>query len=1132
MSRPIDPRLLGALPRVRTLLAGLTVLQAVGGVLSVAQAILLADIIGAQFVPHRPGVTGRLILLGAVGVARAAVAAGQEWAAARSAADLAAGLRSLTLSAIVRLGPAWSARQPAGRLLTAAGTGLEAVEGYVTRALPTMVASCVVPPLVFVAIAVADWQSAVVLLVVLPLIPVFMVLVGMTTRRRMVRQYAALTALAGHFLDLVQGLTTLKIYGQAHRQRETVERDAENYRRTTMGMLKMAFMSGLVLDLVATLGIAVVAVDVGLRLDAGHLTLTRALVVLLLAPELFAPLRAVGAQFHANEAGQAAIGAALDIVGESGPAPVDGCTDAGLFTGGLRFEGVSIRYPDRSGRALDDVWLDVAAGQVVGIQGMSGAGKSTLLASVLGFAAGESVSRSTDEGWVAATATDPRLWRASLAWVPQHPAPTQSTVADEVRLGDPAATPAEVNAALRECRAPEGGTSLGEDGRLVSAGERRRVALARVLLRARRVMASGQVPIVLLDEPSEDLDEATQSVVLAVIAGLSGRATVLIASHSETVLATADTRVVLAAGRVTSVAHQRPVRDHALLTAPEQARRVGADTGVTAPPSRHLLRSPARRLVVPAFISGAAGLCGLALTATSIWLICRAAERPNVQALALAVVGVRTFALGRALLRYAERLTGHDAALRLVRDVRGLVFAGLIPLAPAGLDAFRRGDLLRRFATDVDAVQEGLVRAAIPTAGAVITSVGATCFAAVIEVRAGLLLGAGLVAAIALLPLATTSLAGSGASAAGLSATRDARTCATVEGLAELTAYGAAEAAVSDIGELSSRAVQAARRSAAAAGAGSLLTGLLAALTLVALLTVGVQARGVAPVSLGLLLACVLAGFDAVTPLPAAFAAWGRFTAARNRVRELIERPPVMPVGRRTAPNGRTGLHAARLDLAATADGPLLVAGLTLTMAPGQRVAVMGASGCGKSTLLAAAMRLHPIAGGNLWVTGDVPVALAAVSETSVPALIAGSLQGDHVFNVSLRDNLRVVLPGASDSQLEDVAAAVGLLAFVRGLPGGWSTNAGPDGCAVSGGERQRLLLARALLAEPSILVLDEPTAHLDAVTEQTVLNGLFGARAQTMLISTHRGLPENSYDTLLEFRDSRLVEREPIPTS
>ncbi len=1136
MSRPLDPRLLRAVPSLRRFLTTLGALQALGATLTVAQAGVLAELIVAIFLRHEPGshLVASLAVLVAIGLARAVLAATQEYLAARFSVRMRAHLRRAVLDAVVRLGPRWTERQPRGRLATAAGPGLEALDGYVTRAVPALVAALVVPGIVLARIGIADWQSMLVLVAALPLVPLFMALIGMMTRAQMDRQYAALAGMAGHFLDLVQGLTTLKVYGRAKRQVETVRLGTERYRKRTMSTLRVAFLSGLVLDLIAALSVAVVAVDVGLRLDHGHLGLQTALIALLLAPEVFAPLRAVGAQHHASEEGTVAAAAALDILDEAALLPDTELLPGGVrATGSLRIKDLRVTYRDRSESALNGLDLAVEPGEVVAVQGRSGAGKSTLLAVLLGFVPAEgTVAAGTSDGEMELCSLDASAWRANVAWVPQRPLPSQPTVGAEVALGDPSASVYEVADAVAECHAPHPDVPLGEDGAQVSTGQRRRVALARALLRARRVRAGGHVPIVLLDEPSEDLDTGTERVVASVIAELAGWATVLMVTHSARLTDVADRRVVIGHGRVAADIRQKPARPVGIGPArpPQPGKQVAAR--VHTIPLRGLIgmRGAWRRLLAAALLGGASGLAGLALTATSLWLICRAAEHPNVQALEVAVVGVRTFALSKALLRYAERLVSHDGALRLLADLRARVFAALEPLAPMGLSGFRRGDLLRRFVSDVDGVEEGLVRAVVPTAGAVLTGAGAVFAAALLVPLAGVTLAVALLAGIVVVPAVVRRVAGDATVLASAAGRRDARLVAGVEGLAELTAYGADRRAIAAVGRADLAVVRASRRPALAAALGCGLSGALSAITLPAVLAAGADAASagrVSSVAVAVLAACVLAGFDALTPLPAAFAAWSRLRAGVQRVAEVLATPPPIaaPLTARSTPAGALGLRVATVTLApAPGSAPVLHAA-DLMLRAGQRVAVTGPSGCGKSTLLAACLRLLAAQQGHVELSSPSgSTRLIDVCADDVPPVVAGSLSGDHVFNCSLRDNLRVVRPSATDTELDVVAERAGLVDFVQALPNGWDSSAGPDGAALSGGQRQRLLLARALLAAPQILVLDEPTAHLDPATERAVLADLLaGTRGRTVLMSTHRRTRRDQFDAVVRIENGKL---------
>ncbi len=443
------------------------------------------------------------------------------------------------------------------------------------------------------------------------------------------------------------------------------------------------------------------------------------------------------------------------------------------------------------------------------------------------------------------------------------------------------------------------------------------------------------------------------------------------------------------------------------------------------------------RLAGAAGLSALAGLAGLALTATSIWLISRAAEHPNVQALAIAVVGVRLFALARSGLRYLERLSAHDCALRLLAGLRTQVFAALRPLGPSVLHSYRRGDLLRRFVGDVDGLQDGLVRAYVPMVGASVTAVGACLICALLVPLAGLILSALLVIAALLLPWATSRAAGHSAEVVRLAGYRDGRAAGLVDGLGELIAYGAASAAVDHIASVDKDIRRRSSRLAAAAAAGTGLTAALAAVALPAVLAAGAAAvhSGSLPgIDLGVLAICVLAAFEAVAPLPSAFAAWTRCRAGLARVAAVLDAAPafVDPMIPATVASHGVGveMHGVRLRPSITA--PELLDHLDLRIESGSRTTLVGASGSGKSTVLAAILRLLAVDVGTVRIIGDSGTAdLTMLRAADMPPLVAGSLQGDHVFDASLRDNLRIVRPDASDADLDAVAARAGLAAFI-----------------------------------------------------------------------------------------------------
>ncbi|BCL15599.1 thiol reductant ABC exporter subunit CydD [Micromonospora sagamiensis] len=572
--RPFDPRLLRRVPAVRRHLAVLGGLGVLTALLVVAQATALAVLLATAFDGrlHRGALAG---LVAAV-AARAAVVWAQGTVAARAAATVKAALRADLLGAVGRHGPGWVAGQRAGQLATLAGRGLDALDAYFTGYLPQLVLSVTVPVAVLARLVLADWSSALIILATLPLIPIFGALLGWQAQAATERQWRRLSRLGGHFLDMVAGLATLRAFGRARAQVDVVRRMADGHRVATMRTLRIAFLSGLVLELVATLSVALVAVPVGVRLLGGGLTLTTALLVLLLTPEAYLPLRAAGARFHASMEGLSALNDAFAVLegadatpeaptGEAPAAEVPAAevpagapcsTKSGSrgpllppHPGEIRFEAVTVAYERTT--ALRDVTLTIRPGERIAVVGPSGAGKSTLIGLLLGFVTPTS-GRVTVDGVDLAT-VDLDDWRRRLAWVPQRAHLFAATLADNIRLGAPETRPEALAAAVRAAALdevvaalPDGlETRLGERGHGLSSGQRQRVALARAFLR--------DAPVVLLDEPTARLDTASEAVVLDATRRLVAGRTALLVAHRPALLADADRILRVVDGRVTEL---------------------------------------------------------------------------------------------------------------------------------------------------------------------------------------------------------------------------------------------------------------------------------------------------------------------------------------------------------------------------------------------------------------------------------------------------------------------------------------------------------------------------------------------------------------------------------------------------
>ncbi|GAA0828586.1 hypothetical protein GCM10009525_26160 [Streptosporangium amethystogenes subsp. fukuiense] len=537
---------------VRRHLAGCLAAAVLAGLLVLGQAELLAGVLSGRFE------TSALILLALVVGVRALFALVQGVSAGRMSSGVKSALRHRLLARLQALGPARPASVRSGELVTLTGRGLDALDPYLTGYLPAVAVAGVVPIAVLVRLFTADLASAVIVLVTLPLIPIFGALVGMHTKAVTERQWRALSRLGGHFLDVVRGLPTLRAFGRARYQAEVIQRVADAHRVATMRTLRVAFLSSLVLELAASLSLALVAVPVGLRLLSGSLDLSTALLVLLLAPEAYLPLRNMGSKFHAAMEGVAAADEAFAVLDGHAEAPrgapATGHPGPGAATAPeIRLERVTVRYPGRAEAALEDVSLVIAPGERVALVGESGAGKSTLLHLLLGFVT-PAEGRVLVDG---AEIGDHDSWRARLAFVPQRPHLFATSVADNIRLGAPGATIDEVRAAARAAQAeefilalPEGyDTVLGERGANLSAGQHQRVALARAFCRP----GAG---LLLLDEPTARLDGRSESAVVSATRDLAEGRTAVIVAHRPAMIELADRVIRIADGRVVAGARE------------------------------------------------------------------------------------------------------------------------------------------------------------------------------------------------------------------------------------------------------------------------------------------------------------------------------------------------------------------------------------------------------------------------------------------------------------------------------------------------------------------------------------------------------------------------------------------------
>ncbi|MCX6399180.1 MAG: thiol reductant ABC exporter subunit CydD [Propionibacteriales bacterium] len=1084
--KPSDPRVREFLAPARTSLAGVVAGGVLSGALVIAQAWVVTGLVIA--VLHGDELLGWGLATVAVLALRGVAGTLGDLCAARAASVVGTILRHRLVRAVVERSSGSFDETSGNEVAVLATRGVAAAEPYLTRYVPALVVAAVLPPLTVVVIATQDLLSAFIVVCTLPLVPVFGALVGLATRDRAEEQWRAMASLSGHFLDVVQGLPTLVAHRRARAQSARIGEITDRYRVASLRTLRIAFASSAVLELVATLSVALVAVTVGVRLASGSLGLHTALVVLLLTPEAYWPLRRVGAEFHAAAEGAATFTAAHQLLAGHEVPAIDQAAPAGVP---LLLDGVTVTYPGRTTPAVQDVSALIPARGVTALVGPSGCGKSTLLSAMAGL-------RPVTSGVLASggRAIGGPLWQAQVAWLPQQPRFITGSIADNLRLARPDASDSDLWAALREVALevrvddlPDGlATPLGEDGLSLSAGERARLALARVVLADR--------PWVLLDEPTAHLDDLTEQVIADTIVELGRRSSVIVVAHRPRLVDLADRRIVLPA--TTSPA---PKVSHAEKIVVRRASPSHADAVQPEP-----VRTPThdgRAFAGAAVLGALASASGVALTATAGWLIVQASSRPAVLTLLVAVVGVRAFGLARPVLRYVERLRAHDVALRLLARRRVEVYDALVPLVPAGLGR-RRGDLLSSIVDDVDSVVDRQLRVRMPLLQFALVAVLTTAIASFLHPASGLVVGS-----FVLLAGAAHLLARHGARRAERDLVRQRATLSrqvveAVQVADELLMWQRSLDTADRIAATSAR-----MGSVATAAAGWLTTarGLVVvgsgvAAAAVALVTAADTAAGrlSGPV-MALLVLLPLALADVALPCADAGVLAARTAAADERLRALEQaQPAVADVPSLASPVGSDVTLRevrARWDLRAPLTAPV-----TLDLAPGDRIAVVGPSGSGKSTLAAVLLRFLDPARGEARLGG---ASLTSVAPDAVRRRVGLVDDHPHVFATTLVENVRLARPGATDAEVEVALRQACLGPWLDTLPDGIETWLGAGHAAVSGGERARIGIARSLLADQPVLVLDEPTAHLDHATATALATEvLAGHRSRTVLWITH----------------------------
>lgn len=980
---------------------------------------------------------------------------------------------------------------PRGGTAVLATDGMDHLDEYYVQSVPATIAAAVVPPLLVIRILAADWVSALVIVVTIPLVPLFMVLIGRHTGQRTDAALGALTRLSEHLVELARGLPVLVGLGRVAEQTDSLDAIQRAYGRRTRETLRWAFLSALALELIATLSVAVVAVFLGLRLLNGTIALQPALLALLLAPECYAALRRVGVAFHASQDGLSA----LHRVREHLNTPLG--TDPRVAGGAtVRVEGFHVRYAGRGAATLSGIDADLDG--IVAVSGPSGAGKSTFLSALVGALPVDA----TVHGRVTGIAAD------AVGWSPQSPCVFAATPREELRVYG--ADPDPALSELGLSRVAE--AAVAE----LSPGELRRLSVARALA---RVDAGAR--LLVLDEPTAHLDPVAAERVRDALLRRADRATIVLASHDAATLelATSTIRIAGPAGPARTAVEATPE------AGPPGAGRDGGAGGPRDVASRRMAGPPPTssstvrdgRLRLGALLrsrrglwAGAVGLSalatalGLALTALSGWLIVRASVEDYIMYLLVAIVGVRAFGIGRSVATYAEQLLTHHAAFQTIDDLRLRLWRAIAARGAGSRRLLEGGAPLDYLVTQADDLREQLPRVVPPLVSGVVVLLGATLTTWSVAPALTVPVGAGLAVAMLLgAALATVVERGGGAARIGGRSHLVRGSAALSAAAADLRGNGVAEVAVARLDDVSRELAADERRTTRGAGLGTAVvtagTGVLAALVAVADPGVGAEQASV------IALLCLALG----EPLAAWVSAVQRVPSVRSLLRGLgaVLRPFPQPAWGDGAPDGPVeSVTLEQVSIRYPHTARPAVAGVDADARTGRWLLVDGPSGSGKSTLLSAVMGALPLSGGT--IRADT-LPISGLAEREWRSRVAWCPQDAYVFDSTLRGNLLLSRPGADapdGAAMRRVLERAGLGPLLDSLADGIDTRVGAGGRALSGGERQRLAVARALLTRADVLLLDEPTAHLDAPTAEAMMGDIRAAADdRVVILVSHR---------------------------
>ena len=1093
----------------------------------------------------------------------------QESVANRLGSAVKATFRKRALAHMFKLGV--QHKEHHGDVIHMLTDGLEQVDAYVARYIPQILYAIMIPLIMGIAIVDTLPIIGIILIVTVPLIPFFMILIGKQADRLNKEQWERMSFLSGHFLDVLQGITTLKLFGRAKDQIKVIGRLSEEFKDSTLRVLRVAFLSALVLELVSTISTALIAVYLGLTLLDGEIPFFSAFFILLLAPEFYTPFRQLGAAFHTGMAGKTSILKYEEFMNRQPSLPVGGQSKLQGPIQAIEIKDLTFTY-EGSENGVQHISLVAKRNSPIMLVGESGAGKSTIAHIIGGFLTAPKGAVTIDG--LDVCNIDIEWWRQQITYVSQHPHIMKGTLRDVVSFGMNVSDK-EIIEACKEVqlldvinRQQEGlDTIIGEGGLGLSGGERQRVALARAFLR------KGQVLI--LDEVTAHLDVKTESIISSAIQRLMENKIVIIIGHRLQTMHWASTLYVLKQGRIiqqgsyeelialdgyfkdlvtsglgefsSTIEEQlqtgksfdiqdRDELDYSISIDKKDAYVRGNDTHTSEVSTSNMglqgwrllftVLSPAKwSLVLALIFTFLTVFMNVGLLTVSAWLLASAALQPGLTYLSLAIVGVRFFGVSRAVCRYFERYTSHRMAFQGLYGLRVWFYAHLEPLAPAILKRFGAGDMLGRIMGDIEVLQFFYLRTLIPPVAAIALTVLVAYGVSTIDstlvtpiVLSSLVLG--LVLPLVVYAHNKQSLTEIGPQQGEYKSLLSD----TMDSLEDVISYGNEDLVyhriqhMMHIVDTNKGVIERGMN----LGNTLFLGGVQITVVIVAILAANALTGAWASVMVAVAAIGTQAWFEALQPMIAAVHHGAESKVATSRLMALANEP--MPVVDPKAPkpfNANRDITFTDVSFGYNQDR-CIYEHLRLGIKQGQSVAIVGASGSGKTTLFNMLERLYDY-GGSIHV-GDVE--LKDISIDTWRNALGTITQDTYIFHASFEDNIRLARPDASATDLERAIDRASLRSVVDRLPVGLNTIVGSGGHGLSGGERQRVALARLFLRNPQIVLLDEPLEGLDQVTRKALHRDLMEyVKDKTCLYITHQLEGLEQMDRILFMDKGQIIE-------